>query len=89
MKTYTVCVPVDYLQGHLRYGHFEYSIEANSEEEAIKKLKTIKETIKKMDNGEIPNDPNFMDIDYDNIVVDDYCIDGCGDKLFDEAYIEK
>lgn len=89
MKTYTVCVPTDYLMGHLRFGHVEYNIEADSEEEAIKKLKTIKETIKKMDNGEIPDDPDFMDIEYDNVVVDDYELDDIGKLHYDEAYIEE
>lgn len=36
---YKVCVPVDYIQGHLRYGHLEYTIDANSGEEAIELAK--------------------------------------------------
>lgn len=88
-KTYTVCVPADYLIGHLRFGHVEYNIEANSQEEAIAKLKTTKETIEKMNNGEIPEDPDFMDIDFDNVIVDDYELNDIGKLHYDEAYIEE
>ena len=30
---YKVSIDVDYVQGHLRYGHYEGIVEANSEEE--------------------------------------------------------
>ena len=38
MKTYTICVPIDYINGYLRYGHAEFSIEAESAKEVIQKL---------------------------------------------------
>lgn len=34
MKKYDVFIGCDYVQGHLRYGHLEGVIEANSAEEA-------------------------------------------------------
>ena len=34
MKKFTVGKDFDYLQGHLRYGHAEITVEAESEEEA-------------------------------------------------------
>ena len=86
MAKYIVCVPADYIRGHLRYGHAEYNIEANSQEEAIAKLKEIKETIRKMDKGEIPNDPDFEDIDFNEVIIDDYTIDDIGFFRFDEAW---
>lgn len=33
-KLYTIIVPVDYVMGHLRYGHLEMTVEAENEEEA-------------------------------------------------------
>lgn len=33
-KRYTISVPVEYVFGHLRYGHLEMTIEADNEEEA-------------------------------------------------------
>ena len=33
-KRYTISVPVEYVFGHLRYGHLEMIIEADNEEEA-------------------------------------------------------
>lgn len=89
MKNYKVCVPVDYLRGHLRYGHAIYSIEAETKEEAIQKLKSTKEIIRKMENGEIPDDPDFEDFDYEDVIIDDWCIDDLGDFQFNEAYIEE
>lgn len=89
MKTYKVCVPVDYIRGYLRYGHAEFNIEAESAEKAIEKLKTIKNTIKGMEEGKIPNDPEFEDIDPDDIVVDDYSIEDYGDFRYEEAYVNK
>lgn len=33
---YKVCKHLDYIQGHLRYGHAETIVEAENEEEALK-----------------------------------------------------
>lgn len=33
-KRYTISVPVEYVMGHLRYGHLEMIIEADNEKEA-------------------------------------------------------
>lgn len=89
MKTYKVCVPVDYIMGYLKYGHAEFNIEAESAEEAIKKLQKNKEICKKMDEGEIPIDPYFEEIDLNNIEVDDYRIEDYGDFRYEEAYVDE
>lgn len=89
MKTYTVCVPVDYIMGYLRYGHAEFKIDAESAEEAIKKLQKNKEICEKMDAGEIPVDPYFEEIDFDLIEVDDYRIEDYGDFNYGDAYIKE
>lgn len=88
MKTYKVCVPTDYIMGYLRYGHAEFKIEAESAEEAIKKLQKNKEIIEKMERDEIPDDPDFEDIDYNELVVDDYSIEDYGDFSYGDAYVE-
>lgn len=89
MKTYTVCVPVDYIMGYLRYGHAEFNIEADSAEEAIQKLQKNKEICQKMDEGVIPNDPDFDEMDYDRIEVDDYRVEDFGDLRYEEAYVSE
>lgn len=33
-KRYTISVPVEYVMGHLRYGHLEMIVEADNAEEA-------------------------------------------------------
>lgn len=89
MKTYTVYVPVDYIRGYLRYGHAEFNIEAESAEEAIQKLQKNKEICLKMDKGVIPNDPNFEEIDFNLIEVDDYSIEEYGDFRYEDAYVDE
>ena len=89
MKTYTICVPADYMMGYLRCGHIEFDIEAESAEEAIQKLQKNKEICLKMDQGIIPNDPDFVEIDCDRVKVDDYSIEDFGDLRYEEAYISK
>lgn len=88
MKTYTVCVPVDYIRGYLRYGHAEFNIEAESAEEAIQKLQKNKEICRKMDKGIIPEDSDFEEIDFDRIEVDDYRIEDYGEFRYNEAWCE-
>lgn len=89
MKTYTVCVPTDYLMGYLRYGHVEFDIEAESAEEAIQKLQKNKEICLKIDQGIIPNDPNFEEMDFDRIEVDDYRVEDFGDFRYEDAYVSE
>ena len=73
MKKFRVCKDVDYVQGHLRNGHAEITIEAETEEEALEKAENCF------------NDDNFDDYE---IEVDDYEIDDYGD-FFGKAYIKK
>lgn len=87
MKTYTIGVPIDYIIGHVRYGHAEFDIEAESAEEAIQKLQKNKEICKKMDEGIIPNDPNFEEFDFNLIEADDYSVDDFGGFRYEDAYI--
>lgn len=89
MRTYKVCVPADYIRGYLIYGHAEFNIEAESAEEAIQKLQKNKEICQKMDEGTIPNDPGFEEIDYDQVKVDNYEIDDIGDFRYKDAYVSE
>lgn len=74
MKTFVVGRNVDYVVGHLRYGHRETEVEAESEEELKEKLK----------NEEYVNEI-FEDSD---LVVDDYEVDDCG-EFYEEPWIIK
>lgn len=42
-----------------------------------------------MDEGIIPNNPDFEEIDFDRIEVDDYRIEDYGDFRYKEAYVSK
>ena len=42
-KQFKVSVPVDYVMGHLRYGHYEFIVEAETVEEAIELAKEEEE----------------------------------------------
>jgi len=58
MARYKVTIPVDYVMGHLRYGHLEGVIEADSVED-----------IKNMDYDEIRD---YLDLVVDDYEIDDY-----------------
>ena len=89
MKTYTVCVPVDYIMGYLKYGHAEFNIKAVSAEEAIQKLQKNKEICQKINKGEIPNDPDFEEIDFNLIEADDYSIEDYDGFRYEDAYVSE
>ena len=59
MKEYKVTIPVDYVQGHLRYGHLEGIVEVENEEE-------LKKLIESKDIAE------YLDIEIDDYSVDSY-----------------
>ncbi|HHX67279.1 MAG TPA: hypothetical protein GX708_04380 [Gallicola sp.] len=59
MKEYKVTIPVDYVQGHLRYGHLEGIVEVENEEE-LKKLIESKEI------------EDYLSIEVDDYSVEDY-----------------
>ena len=40
-----------------------------------------------MNKGIIPNNPDFEEIDYNLIEVDDYRIEDIGDFMYEEAYV--
>ena len=59
MPKFTVCKDLDYVQGYLRYGHAEVTIEADTEEEALAKAE------------ECFADRNF-DVIVDDYSIEDY-----------------
>lgn len=59
MKKYKVTIPLDYVQGHLRYGHLEGIVEVENEEE-LKKLIESKDV------------RDYLDMEIDDYSVDDY-----------------
>ena len=71
MKKFLVSVPVDYVEGYLRYGSKEAIIEANSIEEVKEIVLNDKKTFK----------------DISELIVDDYDINDYGDLDFDNMQI--
>lgn len=67
MKKVHIYAPVDYLAGHLRYGHFEGDLELTDEEFVKFKENPI---------DFINDDRRYFDLD---LIVDDYEIDDRGD----------
>jgi hypothetical protein len=43
MKKFTIIRDLDYVQGYLRYGHLELTVEAETEEDALEKVKDYRE----------------------------------------------
>ena len=74
MAKYRISVPTDYVAGHLRYGHYETEIEAES-------LEKVKEYIKTDEGKEDIKDGSFE--------VDDYEIEGMGSLCLSMAIIEE
>lgn len=76
MKKFKVSVPTDYVVGHLRYGHYELEIEAESLEKA-------KEYINSEEGKKYIHD------NADSFEVDDYEIDDIGGLDISMAIIEE
>lgn len=76
MKKFKVSVPTDYVVGHLRYGHYELEIEAESLEKAKEYINS--EEGKKYIHGNA-----------DSFEVDDYEIDDIGGLDISMAIIEE
>ena len=66
---YRVTQDIDYVNGHLRYGHFEGVIEVDSEEELKEKLKD-------------PDFRDYLDLVIDDYRV--YDIGECGEYEWEE-----
>lgn len=75
MKTFVVGRNVDYVQGHLRYGHRETLVEAESREELEEKLKDEKYVEEIFDDSDL--------------IVDDYEVDDSGDFYGDPWIVEE
>lgn len=74
-------IPFDYLVGHLRYGHLEGEVELDPEaekefKELLKKEKNNTITLKELDK--LDDYTSYIREQCD-IVIDDYCINDCGD----------
>lgn len=67
MKKVHIYAPVDYLAGHLRYGHFEGDLELTDEEF----VKFKENPVDFINDGR-----RYFDL---GLIVDDYEIDDCGD----------
>lgn len=65
-KKYKIKIPVDYIAGYLRYGHFEGIVELTDEE--VEQIKN-----RTMTSKEIANVYNL------NLIVDDYRVNDYGD----------
>ena len=73
MAKYKVSVPTDYVVGHLRYGHYEVEIEAES-------LEKVKEYINTDEGREHIEEGDFK--------IDDYEVDDVGSLNLSMATIE-
>lgn len=71
MKKFKVTIPLDYVQGHLRYGHLEAIVDAETAEEAEKMVKEapLKHGWVEVDDYSIED---YGDFEFDNIEVEPY-----------------
>lgn len=76
MKKVHIYAPVDYLAGHLRYGHFEGDLELTDEEFVKFKENPV---------DFINDEKYYFDLD---LIVDDYEIDDRGDIDYVDYYEE-
>lgn len=67
MTKFKVNVPCNYVQGYLRYGHFEGIVEADSKEDAIEKIKDYVTGYLELEIDDY--EVNDYDADYDNIKI--------------------
>lgn len=87
-----ISIPLDYVCGHLRYGHLEGNVKLSKEEE--KEFLTLYNKLI-IDDEEITaeEEERFFEvfdekiIDQTELVIDDYEIDDYGHRLWEEAYI--
>lgn len=68
MKKFKINVPCDYVVGHLRYGHGEAIIEAETEEDAIEKAKKWDDYDLIVDDYEIEDHDSW---DFDNMTMEE------------------
>lgn len=75
MKKFKVEVPVEYVMGHLRYGHYEVELEAESIDAAKKYLQTEDGQDYIIENGDFE--------------IDDYSVEGIGPLNMAIVHIEE
>lgn len=68
MKKFKVCVPCDYVSGHLRYGHGEAIIKAENLEEAKQKAKEWDDYDLIIDDYEVCDHDSF---DFENMTLEE------------------
>ena len=82
-----VCIDMDYIRGHLRYGHLEGNIDFSEEEE-----KDFKDLLKRKFHKEDLTEEELDRLDgYKEwirdeccVVVDDWAIDDCGEYHWED-----
>ena len=67
MKKFKIDAPVDYVMGHLKYGHYEGEVEIPEEDEED----FLKSPLDYLNNNDLVN---LLDLK-----VDEFEIEGCGD----------
>lgn len=75
MKKFKVEVPVEYVMGHLRYGHYEVELEAESIDAAKKYLQTEDGQDYIIENGDLE--------------IDDYSVEDAGSLDMTMMHIEE
>lgn len=86
-----ISIPLDYVCGHLRYGHFEGNVKLSKEEE--KEFLILYNKLINDEEMTAKEEEQFFDvfgeeiIDQTELVIDDYEIDDYGYKMWGEADI--
>jgi hypothetical protein len=65
MKRFKISIPLEYVMGHLRYGHLEYEVDADTFEEAMERIMDGSEDDYELivDDWEVSD---YGDVDYDD-----------------------
>jgi hypothetical protein len=68
MKRFKISIPLEYIMGHLRYGHLEYEVDADTFEEAMERIMDGLEDDYELivDDWEVSD---YGDVDYDDAKV--------------------
>ncbi len=80
-------IPIDWISGHLRYGHLEGKVDMDLEaEKEFKKLLQAEVDYKPLTREEYEILEDYKEWIRDNcsIIIDDYRIDDCGAIMWEE-----